>query len=469
MSAPTLSERLACYLASIRYEEIPESVRQSAWLHILDTIGVMLAGSRLDAGKRAYALAASVSENSPAKFSVTLPAAAKKVSLLDGVFAMATAAHCGEMDDIHSGAGTCVGGMVVPGALALAENHPVDGCRFLEAVVAGYETTVRVGLAIDAPRLFSAGWWPSTLCGVFGVAAAGAKLLGWPAEKTASALGIAGLQAGGMLTGGAEGATARHLTFGRSAQSGVLALLAADCGFTGPKRVFEDKRGFCLTLGGNPRWNYLSEEKNRYFLPEVAFKPFPCARQLHAGVEALLSLIAEQGINPGRIEEITLGVPTAVQGLVDRPRVQGNREASLASAQYVMAVTAVRGSLDFSSFEDQCLNAPDVLRLMGKVQVNAAATLDPYYPKHWPARVRIELAGGSSYTKEILSPKGESGNPMSRREVEEKFAALAGPVVGATRTRELAQEVFRLEDAGSLRSLLARLGSAKAARARRSG
>ena len=88
----------------------------------------------------------------------------------------------------------------------------------------GYETIIRVGLSIDAPKLFTRGWWPSTLCGAFGVAAAGAKFLNWSQDKTVNALGIASLHTGGMITGGNEGATARHLAFGHAAQNGVFAL-----------------------------------------------------------------------------------------------------------------------------------------------------------------------------------------------------------------------------------------------------
>lgn len=456
MSAHSLSERLASHLVSLRYEQIPASVRGSALLHILDTIGVMLAGSRLDTGKKAYALATSVSESSPAKFSVTLPGTSTKVSLLDGVFAMASAAHCGELDDIHSGAGTCVGGMVVPAVLALAENHAVKSRSFVEAVVAGYETTVRVGLAVDAPRLLSHGWWPSTVCGVFGVAAAGAKLLGWPEAMLAAGLGVAGLQVGGMLTGGAEGATGRHLSFGRAAQSGLVALLAVERGFTGPRAIFEDKRGFCLTLCNDPRWHYL-EERAKYFVAETAFKPFPCARQLHAAVEALLFLLGAHEIRADAIEAIEVGVPSAIRPAVDRPHVKGNREASLASAQYVMAVTALRGTLELAAFDDAVLNDPAAHRLMSKVELRSAPALDAHFPARWPAWVSIKPAGGRSFTKEILSAKGERDNPMSADELMEKFMALAGPVIGSERAERLAEAVFSLERSESPRELLSRL------------
>ena len=103
-----------------------------------------------------------------------------RASYLDAVQAMATAAHCGELDDIHGGAATCIGAMIVPALLAMAEKHGGSGRQFLEAAVAGYETIARIGLSIDAPKLFARGWWPSTVCGAFGVAAAGAKFLDWP-------------------------------------------------------------------------------------------------------------------------------------------------------------------------------------------------------------------------------------------------------------------------------------------------
>jgi 2-methylcitrate dehydratase PrpD len=101
-----------------------------------------------------------------------------RASYLDAVQAMATAAHCGELDDIHGGAATCIGAMIIPALLAMAEKYGGSGRRFLEATVAGYETIARVGLSIDAPKLFARGWWPSTVCGAFGVAAAGAKIFG---------------------------------------------------------------------------------------------------------------------------------------------------------------------------------------------------------------------------------------------------------------------------------------------------
>src|ERR1051325_2624779 len=138
MADETLSERLARHYASLRLQQIPEGVVRAAKLHILDTLGCLLAGSRLEPGRRAYDLAAAGRGNE-----ATLFGSATRASYLDAAQAMAVAAHCGEMDDIHSGAGTCIGAMIVPALLALAQKNGGSGARFLEAVVAGYETEER--------------------------------------------------------------------------------------------------------------------------------------------------------------------------------------------------------------------------------------------------------------------------------------------------------------------------------------
>ena len=453
MPDESLSEHLAGYLAALGFDQIPAEVIQAAKLHILDSLGCLLAGTQLEPGKLAYDLAVAASGSAGSNGAATLFGTDARVAYLDAVQAMSVAAHCGEMDDIHSGAGTCIGGMIVPALLGMAEKFGGSGGKFLEAAIVGYETTTRVGLAINAPSLFAHGWWPSTVCGAFGVAAAGAKFLSWSTGMTANALGIASLHTGGMITGGNEGATARHLAFGHATQNGVLSLLAAEQGFTGPKRAFEDQRGFCLTLCNEPKWEYLRNSEG-FHLPEVAFKPYPCARQLHAGVEALLSLIQQHSITPKMIEEIELSLPTPNASMVNRPSMALSRAAILGSGQYVMAATTARGKMDLSSFEEEFLGNEQVLSLMRKVKVKASTELDRHFPKYWPGRVSVKLADGLCVAHEVIIPKGESGNPMTRDEIEGKFISLASPVLGEVKARSVIPKVHSLDAHQSLDSLI---------------
>jgi 2-methylcitrate dehydratase PrpD len=452
VSDETLSQNLARHHSALQFDQIPGAVIDAAKLHILDSLGCLLAGTRLEPGKLAYELAIKTS-GTTSQIGSTLFGTAQRVSYLDAVQAMSVAAHCGEMDDIHGGAGTCIGGMIVPAMLAMAEKYGGTGKRFLEAAVSAYETIIRVGLSIDAPQLFAGGWWPSTICGAFGVAAAGAKFLNWPQDQTANALGIAALHSGGMITGGNQGATARHLAFGHAAQNGIHSLVAAEQGFSGPKRAFEDPRGFCLTLCPEPKWVYL-QSFGTFHLPEVAFKPYPCARQLHAGVEALLYIIRQHALMPERIDEIELAVPTQNAGMVNRPSITASHAATVGSGQYVMAVTVLRGEIDLASFDAEFLNSGAVRNLMAKVKVIGSAELDRHFPKYWPGRVTLK-SGSEIYSEEVIIPKGEAENPMRRNEVEEKFFSLAAPIIADEKARSVVQEVEALEARDSLNGLLA--------------
>ncbi|HEV8725818.1 MAG TPA: MmgE/PrpD family protein [Candidatus Binatia bacterium] len=455
MPDETLTEKLARSHNALRFEQIPSDVVDAAKLHILDSLGCLLAGSRLEPGRLAYDFAVATS-GTATHSTTTLLGSNRRVSYVDAVQAMSVAAHCGEMDDIHTGAGTCIGAMIIPALVALAEQYAGSGRRFIEAAIAGYETVARIGLSVDAPKLFARGWWPSTICGAFGVAAAGAKFLNWSEDAIANALGIASLHAGGMLTGGNEGASARHLAFGRAAQNGMLALLAAEQGFTGPKRALEDPRGFCLTLCSEPRWEFLHDNE-RFHLADVAFKPYPCARQLHAGVEALLTLLRQHAISPETIEAIELFVPTANAGMVNRPSITASHAATVGSGQYIMAVTAFRGRIDLASFEDEFLHNVEVRQLVNRVKVTGSSDLDRHYPKYWSGRIMVRLAGGQSVTHEVIIPKGESGNPMSRDEVEEKFLSLAAPILTEEKAQSVVREVCSLDARDSLMPLLAAL------------
>ena len=137
MSDEPLSLQLARHINALQFGQLSPEVVGAAKLHVLDSIGCLLAGTRLEPGKLAYRLA-SESNLSASDGKSTLPGSGGSASYLDAVQAMSVAAHCGEMDDIHSGAGICIGGMIVPALLGTAEKHGGTGRSFLEAAIAGY-------------------------------------------------------------------------------------------------------------------------------------------------------------------------------------------------------------------------------------------------------------------------------------------------------------------------------------------
>jgi len=102
MSEATYSEKLARYHDRFDMKKFPESLRRQT--SILDSLGCLLAGSRLEAAA-GYGLAVATSG---ANSISSLVGSDRRVSFPDAVQAMSVASHCGEMDDIHGGAGTCI-------------------------------------------------------------------------------------------------------------------------------------------------------------------------------------------------------------------------------------------------------------------------------------------------------------------------------------------------------------------------
>ena len=123
----------------------------------------------------------------------------------------------------------------------------------------------------------------------------------------------------------------------------------------------------------------------------------------------------------------------------------------------MMAVTALRGKIDLASFDDEYLQSEAVRRLMAQVTVSASTELDRHFPKYWAGRVTVKFADGQAHMEEIIAPKGEAENPMTRLDVEGKFFGLAGPVVGEQKARSVVALVHSLEAADSLAPMLASL------------
>ncbi|MGN6734413.1 MAG: hypothetical protein ACTHMB_20960, partial [Candidatus Binatia bacterium] len=210
------------------------------------------------------------------------------------------------------------------------------------------------------------------------------------------------------------------------------------------------------TLCSEPKWEHLRRFEE-FHLPEVAFKPYPCARQLHAGVEALLKIVRQHSLQPETIADIELFLPAQNAAMMNRPSITPTHAATVGSGQYVMAVTLLRSKLDLVSFEEQFLHDHRVRELMNKVKVSAGADLERHYPKYWPGRVVVRLSGGAIHSEEVIIPKGESGNPMSAAEIEEKFLSLAAPVLGEKEALLVKKCVMSLEEPQSFEALISTL------------
>jgi len=375
-------------------------------------------------------------------------------------FANGTASHGIEMDDTHSAGSIHLGATMFSAALALAEAAPdISNDTFLAAVVAGFEAAARIAIAAQPQEQYALGFHPTQTCGVFGAAITASKLLGLTEEQTANALGISGSMAAGSMEFLAEGAWTKRIHPGLAAQNGMQAALLAAEGFTGPRRILEGRDGF---LHGYSRHalpeRLTSGLGDSYEMLHTAVKPHACCRYMQGPIDAILQIVREHRLNEADIARIEIAVLQAGWNIVCEPRSQKYHPQSIVDAQFSMpfgaAVAVLYGAAGLDQFTLEQIRSPRVAKVMEKVALVRDPEIEKTFPKEWPARVTIQLAGGQTHEQFVRYPKGDPENPLSWKEMEDKFRALAGPVLPAGRSERIIEEL-RTAKPGELATLAA--------------
>ena len=454
-----LSQKLARFAASLQRDDIPQAVRDAALWHIVDSVGVSIAGA--SPGEESGAAFASYAADWAQGTGATLlglgaTASPETAALVNGSLAQAL-----EMDDKHGYSLARPGSTIVPAVLAVAEARNLSLDDAVVATVAGYEVMIRLGL-VAGERFLERGYHTSSLLGAFGVTAAIGRLLNRSADDIVAAMGIAGTFASGIQESTRTGSTSKILHGGWGAHAGIIAMQLAGAGITGPSSVYEGKFGFFEThltpIMGQLDFETAGRDLGkRWYLPETAYKPYPCCQLLHAFIEAgkrMLVGFARDGIKLDDIETIScqLAEPglTLVTDPIDRKRRPQTPHEARFSLPFGVASTLVHGDVGLESFRQDRLGEQSVLRLASLVQ--ASVDPDSDYPKHCPAILEI-TARGKTYREHVPFHPGSPEAPLSKADVLDKFARNTGWLLG-DKARDVGEAMAATKSSASLGSLL---------------
>jgi 2-methylcitrate dehydratase PrpD len=312
--------------------------------------------------------------------------------------------------------------------LAAAERHTLSGADVLAGIAVGAEVTCRLSLV--APKtVHAAGFHPTAVFGAMGAAAAVAAGLRLGETQFASALGLAGSMASGIIEYLAEGTWTKRMHPGWAAQSGYRAARLASGGFLGPRTVFEGKHGLFHGFARDPVCDWsrlLSGFGEDWLMRNIAFKPYPCGTMAHPYIDCALRLRA-QGIAPEAIAAISC---ETAEGFVHRlweplaaKQSPPNGYAAKFSIPYAVAAAIVHGEAGLSAFEDAAVADERVRRLAAKV----GYVIDPGnpYPCAYTGHLRVTLNDGQ--VLELRQPhlRGGAAEPLTAAELEAKFRANA--------------------------------------------
>jgi len=433
-NAANATMRLAQFVVETPAGQIPDAVLHQGKRCVINMLAVALHATRDPALQMVLDVLAA--EGGAKRASVL--GVAVRTSLQNAAMANGLLAHLDDYDDtffptvLHPSAPT------IPAALALAENGHVNGRDFLVASILGLEATCRVALAIQGVR-HGAVWHMTGTAGVFGGSAAAGRLLGLNAGKMARAFSLAGTQASGLRE--TFGTMTKAFHPARAAQSGLLAALLAQRGFTSATTIIEGHHGFaaafapndsdvsCITAGLLERWEVMNN----------ALKPYASAILSHPLIDAVLAFRGKPGVSAEKVMSILGRVNPLTIKLESRPEPRTGLEGRL-SFQHAMAVALVDGACFPAQFTNEHVLDPVVAELRRKIQVEGDASM-----AQDGCELTMTLADGSTYAQRVEHATGSPANPVTDAQLDEKFRVLAGTVLPKARVGRLLAALWQLE------------------------
>jgi len=453
-----LSEIFADYAADAQYEALPQAAIEGAKKSILDTAGVILAGSGMEPAVRG--LIDFVTESGGRQESSIL-AFGGRVPAMMAALANGAMAHCLDYDD-QTPWGQHSASSLIPAVFAISERKGgVSGRDMITAVAIGQDLFNRLRQHIDWRK----DWMFSTVIGVFCAAAASGRLLGLSREQIANALGIASMQSSGIAeVVNSTGSDLRAMYAGFPAKGAVLAAILAEKGVSGIPGLFEAKHGIMSTyFGGRFDRDKIIEGLGENFTGGLTlYKRWPAVGTAHSHIHATIGLVKEHKIRPDEIAEIKVYVGDYHQLMCDplpirrEPKTLVDAKFSL---PFLVAVAAVQGDVRLVDFVGASLRNTTVLEMARKVVPIEDRSLD-WKLELPPGRVETVMQDGRRFDRIGTNVPGSPEAPMTWSDICRKFDDCAAAAVTplspdtASRVRAIAGDLETRADATELLRLL---------------
>ena len=442
---PAYLDRLSQFVYDTRLEDLESSTVTSAKSVVLDTLGAMLAGSRLPENEKLAHLAANTGGQGPA----TLLGHTASASAVFAALSNATAGVALEMDEGNRLGGGHAAIHVIPAALAMAEERGATGKEFLESVIAAYEVTSHIGTGTKVKKeVHSHGTW-----GTIGSAVAAAKLMGFNQSQTTQAINIAAsMSPANTWTPCIEGATVRNLYPGRSGFQGIMAAQLTLCGFTGledgPSDIYNAILG--ESFDGEAAVQGLGTP-GAYRIQRNYFKLHACCLYNHPVLDGVQTLLGRERFAVDDVDRIKVEAPT-IALIMTNPEPE-NMLAAKFSLPYAVATAVVHNNTGITAFYSDRLNDPATLALARRVEILADPEMDLRRYDYPAAKVTVSLKDGQVFTEDVIAHHGDAQNPASREELVGKFNLLTQDVLGEAVSARVVETVGYLDALGNIREL----------------
>src|SRR5271168_5339374 len=449
----TITATMSRWAADLQYQHLsPEAVYQ-AKRFLLDSVGCALGGYQ----QHDVVIALEVLSEIAGPGKATVIGSGRQMDAVSASLANALMIRCMDYNDIYWKQDPSHPSDIFPAALACCERAQSDGKELIVGFVLGHEFEMRLCEAAF-PGIRERGWHHATLTAFASPIVAGRALhLTW--EQIQHAIGIS---ASRHCTMGAV--TAGKLTMMKNTvdpmatQSGVLAALMAEKGYTGPEHVVDGKEGLTHVFGPEWKLNILTDGLgDSWRITQCGMKAFPTEALTHTPISAVLDIVKSNDLHPDQVNKIQIRSLARAADILSDPSKYDPRSKETAdhSLTYVIAAALAERQVTPVQFTMEKIMDPTIRAQLQKVEVVADPEIEKVFPALQRVIVNITTIDGRMFTKQLDYPKGDPRNPLTDQEVEEKFAALAEGVLSQNAQKKLKDAIWSLEKIGSVSKLMA--------------
>src|SRR6266576_2960228 len=457
------------WAANLQYKDLSADAVYQAKRFLLDSLGCALGGYQQHDVK----IALEVLDEIAAIGLATVIGSGRRIDPVSASLANSLMIRCMDYNDIYCPASSKCRCMdyndiywkqdpshpsdIFPAAIAYCERASGNGKELIVGLVLGHEFEMRLCEAAF-PGIRERGWHHATLTAFVSPIVAGRALhLSW--EQIQHAIGIS---ASRHCTMGAV--TAGKLTMMKNTvdpmatQSGVLAALLAEKGYTGPEHVIDGKEGLVHCYGPEWKLNILTDGLGESWrITQCGMKFFPTEALTHAPISAVLDLVKKNDLHPDQVARIQIrSLARAADILSDPSKYDPHtKETADHSLPYVIAAALVERQVTPAQFEMAKIMDPTIRAQLKKVEVVADPEIEKVFPALQRVIVTITKTDDQTFTEQLDYPKGDPRNPLTDQEIEEKFAALADGVLSPSAQKKLNDAIWNLEKLSSVSKLMA--------------
>jgi 2-methylcitrate dehydratase len=424
----------------------------SAKSFLYDSVGCAFGGYRSSDVR----IATQVVEESGGNPQATLIGSGRKVSAIDASFLNSLMIRALDFNDIYWKQDPSHPSDIMPAAMACGELAGKSGKDLIVGIVLGHEVEMRLCEAAF-PGIREVGWHHATLT-AFASPFVAARMLGLDVERTIRAVGISASHSAtfGSVTAG-KLTKMKNTVDPMATRSGVEGALLAAKGYEGPEPIFEGREGLGHCISEEWKWDIVTDGLGESFrIVQCSMKGAPVEALIHTPLTVVLALRKKHGLTPDNVARIRIKtIQRAAEILSDPSKYDPHtRETADHSLPYCVAVAIADGMVTTKQFREERILDPALRPLMKKIEVVKEPEFESLFPRLQPCEVTVTMTDGAVHTDRMDYPMGDPRNPMTPKQMEDKFDALSEGLLSAAASRRVKDAIANAERARTVRELM---------------